>query len=895
MTSISLPGVIFVDLRVLAVLRRYASQLANLLLVTVAAGAVGHVALDGRPHGAGELRTGARRGLTALPAAAWGPVSAALGRADSAYRVHGLAASNQAQRFRVRFAPSGVRLRLRGGSVALGLWAEGRPTRLARVQAAPARVDANRVTYARPWVREWYVNGPAGLEQAFDLLKRPAGTKPLRLMIAVAGATRLRSDARGGVLIITSGGGALRYFDVSATDAGGRALPARLCMGHHRLVIQVDDAGARYPVRVDPLIQQGGKLVGAGAVGGAAQGNAVALSADGSTALVGGPADSSLSGAAWVFTRSGGTWAQQGPKLIGTGAIGAASQGVGVALSADGNTALIGGPGDAGGAGAAWVFTRANGIWSQQGPKLVGSGAVGAAQQGTDVALSGDGETALIGGPNDNNRAGAAWVFVRSAGSWTQLGLKLVGTGAAGAAQQGVSVALSADGQTALVGGPSDAGGAGAAWVFTQANGIWSQQGAKLVGAGAAGAANQGASVSLSANGTTALIGAPADDTARGAAWVFTRSAGAWTQQGSKLVGTGATAVATQGSSVSLSANGVVALIGGPADNSNAGAVWLFVLSNGRWIQQDSKLIPDDAAGAPAQGFVAISADGTTGLVGGPADDFGAGATWAYAAAAILSPSNLDFGSQVILQPGPVQWLPVVNSGLAGVPLSFGGPATITDGGVSDFTIPPGDDLCDGRTLASHDSCWIGVQFTPGALGPRRATLSLGPSNSLLSPTITVIGTGRVEPSGPAGPPGAAGSAGPAGPPGPTGARGTRGAPGPQGKAGRVVLVTCRSVTQTVIRRVHGKRRKVKIRVDVCTGRFPSGTVSFTTTTAVAGATLTRGRVVYATGSAWLASTRTQVLALTVRRTLHRGAYTLSVRIRHGRKSVTQREQVTLR
>ena len=69
----------------------------------------------------------------------------------------------------------------------------------------------------------------------------------------------------------------------------------------------------------------------------------VALSADGNTALVGGWKDNSTKGAAWVFTRSGGAWSQQGPKLTGGGEAGEGGFGTSVALSADGNTALIGG------------------------------------------------------------------------------------------------------------------------------------------------------------------------------------------------------------------------------------------------------------------------------------------------------------------------------------------------------------------------------------------------------------------------------------------------------------------------------------------------------------------------------------------------------------------------
>jgi hypothetical protein len=125
-----------------------------------------------------------------------------------------------------------------------------------------------------------------------------------------------------------------------------------------------------------------------------------------------------------------------------------------------------------------WVYTHSDGVWSQQGSKLVGTGAAGPAKQGTSVALSADGNTAVVGGPYDNLAGplsvGAAWAFVRNGGVWTQQGNKLVGTGATGNAAQGTSIAISGDGYTALLGGPWDntaAGtflGYGAAWVFTQ-------------------------------------------------------------------------------------------------------------------------------------------------------------------------------------------------------------------------------------------------------------------------------------------------------------------------------------------------------------------------------------------------------------------------------------------
>ena len=173
--------------------------------------------------------------------------------------------------------------------------------------------------------------------------------------------------------------------------------------------------------------QLGDKLVGSGAVNnpcgcGVSQGQSVSLSADGKTAIVGGPGDNSNAGAAWVFIRSGGTMTQQGAKLVGTSAAGAAEQGSSVALSGDSNTAIVGGPSDNSNIGAAWVFTRSGGVWTQQGSKLAASDSTGAPLQGTSVALSADGNTAIVGGPSDNSGIGAAWVFTRSGGVWTQQG-----------------------------------------------------------------------------------------------------------------------------------------------------------------------------------------------------------------------------------------------------------------------------------------------------------------------------------------------------------------------------------------------------------------------------------------------------------------------------------------
>jgi hypothetical protein len=378
--------------------------------------------------------------------------------------------------------------------------------------------------------------------------------------------------------------------------------------------------------------QSGLKLVGSGAVGTAEEGYRVALSADGNTAIIGAPGDGTGGiGAAWVFTRNGRSWTQQGNKMVGNGAVGIGNQGTSVALSADGNTAIVGGDRDNSNVGAAWVYTRTGGVWTQQGNKLVGTNPVGTAQQGISVALSADGNTAAVGGPYDNSDVGAVWVFTRSGGVWTQQA-KLIGTGAVGSAIfQGWSVALSADGNTLIVGGYGDNTSIGAAWVFTRSGGTWTQQGNKLVGSGAVGSPiDQGVSVALSADGNTAIIGGILDNSNTGAAWVFTRSGGVWNQQGNKLVGTGASGKAFQGA-VALSPDGNTAVVAGSGDGSNTGAVWVFTRTAGVWTQQGSKLVGTGAVGQAQQGSgVAVSCN--TVAVGGFGDNNFTGALWIFAA-----------------------------------------------------------------------------------------------------------------------------------------------------------------------------------------------------------------------------------------------------------------------
>jgi hypothetical protein len=404
-------------------------------------------------------------------------------------------------------------------------------------------------------------------------------------------------------------------------------------------------AGAAQPVQAQ-YIQQGPKLVGTNGSTDALQGFSVALSGDGNTALVGGPYDNSQAGAVWVYARSGGVWAQQGSKLTVTDNVSNARFGWAVALSADGNTALIGGPADnTMFGGAAWVFTRSGGVWSEQA-KLTAND-LGryfgvTVLQGASVALSADGNTAVVGAPQDasltggGGMTGVAVVFIRSAGVWGEQ-QRIAGSvnGMIPAASQGTSVALSADGNTAAVGAPGYNNGNpsdGAVFIITRSNGVWSQQGGALIGTGATnGGSHQGQSVALSADGTTLLEGGNADNgggAQSGAAWAFTRSGSAWSQQSGKLF-LPATSATQQGQSVALSANGNVGIVGAPG--SGPGQVLVYARSGGTWSQQGGSLQGTGGDGNTAQGSsVALSADGNTMLEGGDNFNNGVGAAWVF-------------------------------------------------------------------------------------------------------------------------------------------------------------------------------------------------------------------------------------------------------------------------
>ena len=415
----------------------------------------------------------------------------------------------------------------------------------------------------------------------------------------------------------------------------------------------------------------------------AVSGDTVAVAAfnenSSSTGVNGNAADNSASqaGAVYVFVRSGSTWTQQAYlKASNTGA----GDGFGESIAISGDTIVVTAPfeasnaagvngnsGDnsASSAGAAYVFVRAGGVWSQQA-YLKASNPGASDRFGESVAISGDtivvgstGEDSSSSGVNGdggNNAlvdSGAAYVFVRNGGAWSQQAyLKASNPGASDSF--GGAVGISGDtivvganaersSTTGVNGGTNDSAfQAGAAYVFTRAGGSWTQQAFLKASNTDSGDrfgpenAVSGDTVVVGANGedsaTTGVGGNQADNSApgSGAAYVFVRSGGLWTQQAYlKASNTGAGdnfgfPVALDGDLLGVGAvaedSAATGIDGNAADNtaSDAGAAYLFSRTGGSWAPRAYLKASNTDSG---DGFGPVNVSGRTVVTGAAFED----------------------------------------------------------------------------------------------------------------------------------------------------------------------------------------------------------------------------------------------------------------------------------
>ena len=503
-----------------------------------------------------------------LPVAAHASISSSLGRDTPEYYFRpagdGFTAEVRGQSLTTHVSSGGVQVRRGNLLWKMSLLSCGYSPVARQVRPARPRPDRNRVVYERGALTEWYVNGPAGVEQGFTLHQAPGQSngRPLTITLALSGNMAATPGEENRSLQITdlSGQHRWRYTGLRASDAAGRELESSLEVRGDRLFLRVYDRGARYPIVVDPIVQV-----------------AELTEANGS---------------------ANDTW--------------------GYSVAVSGKTVVVGWP-DAtvnsqGTQGAVYVFVMPPTGWTNMTPtaELTASDGLAGDSLGSSVAISG--QTIVAGAPQctlgRNRNQGAAYVFVQPAGGWTNMTQNAKLTASDGVQFSGLGASAAIAGPTIVLGAPLQAG---AVYVYAQPPGGWSgslTQTAKLTVSDSSDVYGLGNSVSI--NGPTIAAGA-AQSTVnsnfeQGAVYVFTRPAGGWVNasQAAELTASDGKTFDHLGYAVAVSGSAVMA--GAPdaevGTNLGQGAVYAFVMPAGGWqdMTETAKLTASDGAGGDAFG-----------------------------------------------------------------------------------------------------------------------------------------------------------------------------------------------------------------------------------------------------------------------------------------------------
>ena len=381
-----------------------------------------------------------------------------------------------------------------------------------------------------------------------------------------------------------------------ATNSGEISKPIELAIGNNTITIEVtteDGTTSRlYTVTIhrqsaDNFVEQA-FLKASNAATGDLFGYKIAL--DGNTLAIGAPNQSGIakgSGAIYIFTRYNGIWTEQ---AILKASNAAAGDFFGFSIALNGNTLAVGAYSQddiAPNSGAVYIFTRKQGTWSEQ-VILKASNAASGDLFGNSVALNGN--TLAVGAHLQNDTSedsGAVYIFTRKKGRWTEQAMLKTNNAAAGD-RFGFRVAL--HGNRLAVGAPfqSDiAKDSGAVYLFHRHKGTWTEQ-AMLKASNAAASDHFGISIGL--DGNRLAIGAFwQDDIApnSGAAYVFTYHKGVWQEQAFIKA---SNAAANDGFGFSVDIKGNTLAVGAHSQDDlagNSGAIYLFNRHKGIWTEQN--------------------------------------------------------------------------------------------------------------------------------------------------------------------------------------------------------------------------------------------------------------------------------------------------------------------
>ena len=341
-------------------------------------------------------------------------------------------------------------------------------------------------------------------------------------------------------------------------------------------------------------------------------GQSVSLNANGTIALISTTSENSSTGAVYVYQNVSGTWTQMARVTSG---IAGSYFGNSVSLSDDGTIALIAAGSENTNTGAVYVYQNISGTWTQTSRMASG---VANSHFGYRVSLSSNGTIALIGAPFENSVVGAVYIYQNVSGTWTQI--STMSSGAANSAF-GYSASLSADGTIALIGAYYENSGIGAAYIYQNVSGTWTQI-ARVAGSTAT-YSYFGSIVSLSSDGTVALIGAYGENSNTGAAYIYQNVSGTWTQ-----IYRAASGIANSsfGSHVSLNADGSIALIGAYYENSGIGAAYIYQNVSGTWTQ--TSRMTSGVANAEFGYSTSLNSDGSIALISARGENSNTGAAY---------------------------------------------------------------------------------------------------------------------------------------------------------------------------------------------------------------------------------------------------------------------------